>query len=233
MSRTLRWWLLSLAYSYAGFAGAHEVRAADVVAIAAAAGPLEVTRAYLTHGITHILFGYDHLLFVLALMLIVRNTRVLVATITAFTLAHSITLALATLAYAQVPGPPVEATIALSILLLAGEIVRVRRGQPSLTQRRPWIVAFAFGLLHGFSFAGALAGIGLPHGDLPLALFAFNVGVEVGQLAFIAGVLAVLALARRVALPAVITRYTYPVVTLGIGALSAFWLIERVSVFWT
>jgi hydrogenase/urease accessory protein HupE len=203
------------------------------VEVAARAGPFAVAGAYLTHGIAHILFGYDHLLFVLALVLIVRDTRVLVWTITAFTLAHSITLALATLGYVHVPGPPVEATIALSILLLACEIVRIRRGQPGLTQRWPWVVAFTFGLLHGFGFAGALSQIGLPQGDIPLALLAFNVGVEAGQLAFIAALLGVLALARRAPLPIVMTRYAYPAVTFGIGTLAAFWFIERVSAFWT
>ena len=141
------------------------------------------------HGIEHILFGFDHLLFVLALILIVRSGRVLLWTITAFTIAHSITLSLATLGVVHVPGPPVEATIALSILLLACEIVRLQRGQASLTAQWPWIVAFSFGLLHGFGFAGALTEIGLPQGDIPLALFVFNVGVEVGQLIFIAAVL--------------------------------------------
>jgi len=233
MSRTLRWWLLSLACSYAGFAGAHEVRAADVVAIAAAAGPLEVTRAYLTHGITHILFGYDHLLFVLALMLIVRNTRVLVATITAFTLAHSITLALATLAYAQVPGPPVEATIALSILLLAGEIVRVRRGRPSLTQRWPWIVAFTFGLLHGFGFAGALNEVGLPQSAIPVALFFFNVGVEGGQLLFIASLIGVMAVWRRIAgrIQVAPVAWVWRVPPYAIGSVASFWFIQRIAAF--
>ena len=143
--------------------------------------------------------GYDHLLFVFALILIVRSTRSLVWTITAFTLAHSITLALATLDVVHVPGPPIEAAIAFSILLLAAEIVRLRRGEPSLTARWPWVVAFWFGLLHGFGFAGALSELGLPRGDIPLALFAFNVGVELGQLAFIAAVLGCLAIVRRVA----------------------------------
>ena len=145
------------------------------------------------HGIEHILLGFDHLLFVLALILIVRSLRVLLITITAFTIAHSITLALATLGVVHVPGPPVEAMIALSILLLACEILRVRRGEESSTARWPWLVAFAFGLLHGFGFAGALTELGLPQGDIPLALFAFNVGVELGQLAFIASVMVALA----------------------------------------
>ena len=130
-----------------------------------------------------------------------RNLRVLIATVTAFTVAHSITLALATLGVVHVPGPPVEATIALSILLLACEIARTSAGQPSLTARWPWLVAFSFGLLHGFGFASALSEIGLPRGDIPLALFTFNLGVEIGQLVFIAAVLALLHLARRIPIP--------------------------------
>ena len=132
------------------------------IQVAGAEGSLTVLGTYVKHGVEHILLGYDHLLFVLALVLIVRSVRVLVWTIAAFTIAHSITLALATLGVVRVPGPPVEATIALSILLLAAEILRVRQGRPSVTVRWPWLVAFAFGLLHGFGFAGALTSIGLP-----------------------------------------------------------------------
>jgi hydrogenase/urease accessory protein HupE len=235
MSHTSRWWLPLIVWSYAGLVGAHQAPPAyaEIMEIAAGTGPLAIAGAYLMHGIAHILFGYDHLLFVFALVLIVRNTRVLVWTITAFTVAHSITLALATLGVVRAPGPPVEAAIALSILLLACEIGRIRRGRQSLTQRWPWAIAFTFGLLHGFGFAGALAGIGLPRGDVPLALFAFNAGVELGQLAFIAGVLGVVALARRVSLPIVMTRYAYPAVTFGIGMLATFWFVERVAAFWT
>ncbi len=203
------------------------------IEITARNGPLAVAGAFVLHGIEHILLGYDHLLFVLALVLIARSTRVLVWTITSFTLAHSITLALATLGVVHVPGPPVEAAIALSILLLACEIVRMRRGQSSLTARWPWVVAFTFGLLHGFGFAGALSEIGLPQGDIPVALFAFNVGVEVGQLAFIAAVLAVVAAAKRMALPVWITRNAYPATTLVIGSLAAFWFIGRVAGFFS
>jgi hydrogenase/urease accessory protein HupE len=201
------------------------------IEIAARTGPLAVAGAYVLHGIEHILLGYDHLLFVLALVLIVRNLRVLVWTITSFTLAHSITLALATLGVVHVPGPPVEATIALSILLLACEIVRIRRGRPSLTQRWPWVVAFTFGLLHGFGFAGALSEIGLPRGDIPLALLSFNVGVEVGQLAFIAVVLGLITVAQRIAIPSFMNRYAYPAATFAIGTLAAFWFVERVAMF--
>ena len=199
------------------------------VEIAAARGPLAVASTYLMHGIEHILFGYDHLLFIFALILIVPNLRMLVMTVTAFTLAHSITLALATLGVVHVPGPPVEATIALSILLLACEIIRARGGQPSLTARWPWLVAFSFGLLHGFGFAGALSEIGLPRGDIPLALFTFNVGVEIGQLAFIAVVLALLAAARRLPVPDALSRRAQPVATYAIGTIAAFWFVERVA----
>jgi hydrogenase/urease accessory protein HupE len=201
------------------------------VEIPASSGALTVLGAYLTHGIQHILFGFDHLLFVLALILIVPSRRVLLWTITAFTLAHSITLALATLGVVRVPGPPVEAAIALSILLLAGEILRLQGGQPSLTARWPWMVAFSFGLLHGFGFAGALTAVGLPQGDIPLALFAFNVGVELGQLSFIAAVLAALALARRIELPVAAGRYALRAAAYGIGTLAAFWFFERLAGF--
>jgi hydrogenase/urease accessory protein HupE len=195
-------------------------------------GPFAVALAFMGHGISHILGGYDHLLFVLALLLIVRNMRVLVWTITAFTLAHSITLALATLGLVHVPGPPVEAAIAFSILLLASEIVRLRRGEPSLTARWPWIVAFCFGLLHGFGFAGALSEIGLPKGDIPLALFAFNVGVELGQLAFIGAVLGTLSVARRFTNLRGFERRATQAAPYAIGALAAFWFVGRVAAFW-
>lgn len=201
------------------------------VEIAAASGPLAVMGAYLTHGVEHILFGFDHLLFVLALILIVRNGRVLLWTITAFTVAHSITLALATLGVVHVPGPPVEAAIALSILLLAVEIVHMERGWIGLTARWPWVVAFSFGLLHGFGFASALADIGLPQGDLPLALFAFNVGVECGQLAFVAAVLSVAALARRAGAGLRVQRYAPRLAPYAIGTLAAFWFFQRLARF--
>jgi hydrogenase/urease accessory protein HupE len=194
-------------------------------------GALAVMGVYLTHGVEHILFGFDHLLFVLALILIVRSRRVLVWTITAFTLAHSITLALATLGWMHVPGPPVEAAIAASILLLAVEIVHLERGKIGLTARWPWVVAFAFGLLHGFGFAGALADVGLPQGDIPLALFAFNVGVECGQLAFVAAVLSIAALARRVGRGVPLESFAVRVAPYGIGSLAAFWLFERLARF--
>jgi len=196
-------------------------------------GVFAITGAYLSQGVQHILLGFDHLLFVFALMLIVRNGWTLVKTITAFTIAHSITLALATLGVIHVPAPPVEATIALSILLLATEIARMSRGQPSVTSRLPWAVAFCFGLLHGLGFAGALSEIGLPQGDVPLALLSFNVGVELGQLAFVAVVLVLRAVVLRLPLPRRAAQYAQPAAYYAIGTLSAFWFFDRLSGFWT
>jgi hydrogenase/urease accessory protein HupE len=201
------------------------------IEIATRRGPLAVAGAYVMHGVEHILFGFDHLLFVLALILIVRSGRILLLTITAFTVAHSITLSLATLGVVHVPGPPVEASIALSILLLACEIVRLQHGQTTLTSRWPWLVAFTFGLLHGFGFASALTEIGLPQGDIPLALLTFNIGVEIGQLIFIGLVLGVMALASRVNLPPALERHALPVATYAIGSVAAFWFIDRLVTF--
>jgi hydrogenase/urease accessory protein HupE len=201
--------------------------------IPAEPGGLEVVRTYTNLGISHILLGFDHLLFVLALMLIVDGTRTLVGTITAFTVAHSITLALATLGVLDVPGPPVEALIALSIVFVAREIIEVRQGRPSLTQRAPWIVAFGFGLLHGLGFAGALAEVGLPPASVPLALLFFNVGVEVGQLTFIGVVLVSTALVRSIltsagtGTPSWISRVS----PYAIGGTAAYWVVERVASF--
>ncbi|MFC5067709.1 HupE/UreJ family protein [Flaviflagellibacter deserti] len=186
----------------------------------------EVIAAYLRSGVEHILFGFDHLLFVTALMMIVRDWRILVKTITAFTVAHSITLTLASLKIASLPSAPVEGVIALSILLVATEIARKERGQTSLTVRWPWAVAFAFGLLHGFGFAGALADVGLPGGDIPLALFSFNLGVEIGQLIYIAAVLFIVAMIRRVV---TVPRQAVTAVAYGIGTMAAFWTIERLT----
>ena len=194
-------------------------------------GPLAVMRTYWVHGVEHIVFGFDHLLFVLALVLIVRSRRVLVGTITAFTVAHSITLALAALGLVHVPGPPVEAAIALSILLLAVELVRLERGDVGLSARWPWVVAFAFGLLHGFGFASALSDLGLPAGDVPLALLAFNVGVECGQLAFVGGVFALAAVASRIRHGARVGRGALRAAPYAIGGLAAFWLFERLAAF--
>jgi hydrogenase/urease accessory protein HupE len=191
----------------------------------------QVLRSYLSLGVEHILGGIDHLLFVLALLIITRGTWSLIKTVTAFTVAHSITLSLAALGFVRVPPAPVEAVIALSIVFVAAEIVRSRQGRPGLTDRAPWVVAFTFGLLHGFGFAGALSEIGLPQLDIPLALFSFNVGVEIGQLLFIAAVFAIAAVARQimrhVALPQPV--WAWRVAPYVIGSVSAFWLIQRVA----
>jgi hypothetical protein len=189
----------------------------------------QVAWDYTTLGVKHILSGFDHLLFVLALLLIVSGMRRLFLTITAFTLAHSITLAGAALGILWVPGPPVEATIALSILFLASEMVKVNRGGQSLTASYPWVVAFTFGLLHGLGFAGALTEVGLPQHEIPLALLMFNVGVELGQILFVAMIFGLMFFLRKICngWPA----WSRQVPAYGIGAMAAFWLIERVSGF--
>ncbi|MGH8863027.1 MAG: HupE/UreJ family protein [Burkholderiales bacterium] len=188
-----------------------------------------VALTYFSLGVEHILTGSDHLLFVLALLLITRGVRRIVMTVTAFTIAHSITLALATLGFVHVPPPPVEAVIALSIVFVAAEIVHARRGVEGLTARAPWIVAFTFGLLHGFGFAGALAEIGLPEGQIPLALFFFNVGVEAGQLLFVAAVLALFTAFRRIRVE--LPRWAGLVPPYVIGTVAMFWVIQRVMAF--
>lgn len=199
----------------------------------ASPGAMDVARTYTVLGIEHILSGFDHLLFVLALVMLVRGTRRLVATITAFTIAHSLTLFAATLGWVHVPGPPVEATIALSIVFVAAEIVRARQGVPGLTQRYQWLVAFSFGLLHGLGFAGALAEVGLPPLSIPLALLFFNVGVEIGQLLFVVAVLGVVAAgrwaARRVAIVA--PDWLWRVPAYAIGSVATFWVLERATAF--
>jgi hypothetical protein len=200
---------------------------ASAVTIPERPSAFEVVRTYTVLGVEHILLGIDHLLFVLALLLLVNGVRRLVATVTAFTVAHSITLGAATLGFVHVPSAPVEAIIALSILFLASELVR--RGtsddRANLTAQFPWIVAFAFGLLHGFGFAGALSEVGVPENAVPLALLFFNVGVELGQLMFIGAVFGLAALVRLAAVrvPAQWQR----AVAYGIGSLAAFWVVER------
>ena len=194
---------------------------------------LEVVRTYLLLGVEHILSGFDHLLFVLALLILVNGVRRLIATVTAFTLAHSLTLAGATLGFVHMPGPPIEAVIALSIMFVASEIMHSQRGRQGLTERYPWVVAFTFGLLHGFGFAGALAQIGLPQTSIPIALLFFNVGVEAGQLLFIASVFAVIALARRIIRRIDLPRpaWAWAVPTYAIGGIAAFWVIQRIAAF--
>jgi hydrogenase/urease accessory protein HupE len=189
----------------------------------------QVAAAYLRLGVEHILGGVDHLLFVLALLLITRGCGRLVKTVTAFTAAHSLTLALATLGFVQVPQRPVEAVIALSIVFVAAEIVHARRGREGKAASAPWVVAFTFGLLHGFGFAGALSEVGLPAGHIPVALLFFNVGIEAGQLLFIAAMLSLAALLRRGRLP--LPRWAALVPPYAIGSVAMFWVLQRVAAF--
>jgi hydrogenase/urease accessory protein HupE len=190
-------------------------------------GQSEGALSFLRLGVGHILLGMDHLLFVLGLVLLVKNRWMLVKTVTAFTGAHSITLALATLGYATVPVPPLNVSIALSILFLGPEIVRSWRGGTSLTIRHPWVVAFAFGLLHGFGFASGLVKMGLPQGDIPLALLMFNVGVELGQLGFVA---LVLLLERSFKVLEIRwPRWAAAIPAYAVGSLGAFWTIDRIA----
>lgn len=189
----------------------------------------QVAGDYTVLGVDHILSGFDHLTFVLALLLIVSGAKRLLITVTSFTVAHSITLAAATLGVMWVPGAPVEAVIALSILFLASELVKVNRGLPSLTAQYPWVVAFVFGLLHGFGFAGALSDVGLPANEVPLALLMFNVGVELGQLLFIAAVLLVMAALHKIRIKWPSWAQQLP--AYGIGSIAAFWFIERLAGF--
>lgn len=198
------------------------------VELAASQTWIGVSGTYIVEGIRHILFGADHMLFVLGLLLIVKNRWTLLKTVTAFTVAHSITLAIATLSYAEVPVLPLNAAIALSILFLGPEIVRSWRGETSFTIRHPWVVAFAFGLLHGFGFASALTSAGLPRHELPLALVSFNVGVELGQLAFTA---LILALERSFRILEVRwPRWAQALPGYTVGSLGAFWTVQRLVI---
>lgn len=191
---------------------------------------LQIVQTYTWLGITHILLGFDHLLFVFALLLIVKSMRRLLWTITAFTLAHSLTMAGATLGIMNIPQAPVEAIIALSILFLSMEIVHEKQGKVGLTSRYPWLIAFIFGLLHGFGFAGALAEIGLPQQAITLALVFFNIGVELGQLIFVATVVFIGIILKRMEQDFIMAR-AETVVVYMIGGLSSFWFIERVGSF--
>jgi hydrogenase/urease accessory protein HupE len=198
------------------------------VEITAAQTRLEVMGTFIVQGIRHILFGADHMLFVLGLLLIVKDRWMLLKTITAFTVAHSITLAIATLGYAEAPVLPLNAAIALSILFLGPEIVRSWRGETSFTIRHPWVVAFAFGLLHGFGFASALTSAGLPKAELPVALLSFNVGVEIGQLSFVALILS-LERAFRI-LEVRWPRWAEALPGYTVGSLGAFWTVQRLAI---
>lgn len=196
--------------------------------VAALRPSLEIAGDYVLQGIQHISFGLDHLLFVLGLVLIVSNRLMLLKTVTAFTVAHSITLAIATLGYAEAPVVPLNAAIALSILFLGPEIVRSWRGETSLSIRRPWMVAFGFGLIHGFGFAGALTSAGLPHKDLPLALLSFNLGVEIGQLSFVILILLLERSFRQLQIHW--PRWVRALPGYAVGSLGAFWTLERTAI---
>ena len=188
---------------------------------------LSVLYDYFIIGAEHIIFGWDHLLFVIALVLLVRGPWPVVKAATAFTVAHSITLVATILGYSGLPSRPVEALIALSIVFLAVEVALVLRDpeRMTLTRRYPWAVAFAFGLVHGFGFAGALADIGLPHSQLAAALFAFNIGVEAGQLLVVA--LTILLLKALTKAPQQREAQALTAATYAIGTTGSFWLIER------
>ncbi len=204
------------------------------------AGPrtLEVARTYSVLGVEHILTGIDHLLFVLALLIITRGGLRLVKTVTAFTISHSITLTLATLGYIHVPQKPVEAVIALSIVFVAAEILRDRQGHPGITTRAPWLVAFTFGLMHGLGFASGLSEAGLPQGHIPTALLFFSVGVEAGHFLFIGIVLSLIALGRNILEKfAFLSIANRPARLLplfppyAIGTVAMFWVIQRIAAF--
>lgn len=208
----------------------------DSFVVPADPGFFDVLTSYFALGVEHILEGFDHLLFVFALLLLIADRWKLVGAVTAFTVAHSITMAAATFELLTLPAPPVEAVIALSIMFLASELLQREGDGARLTERYPWIVSFSFGLLHGFGFAGALLEIGLPKGDIPLALLSFNLGVEAGQLLFIAVVLVTAALVARL-VPAVIEAFRTPkkagstALAYGIGGLSSYWFVERITGF--
>lgn len=195
--------------------------------LAGSGSTIRAAKRYTILGIEHILAGLDHLLFVLALLFLVQGWWMLIKTVTAFTVAHSITLGLATFGFVSLPAAPVEATIALSIVFLASEIVWRARGRSSLASKAPWVVAFAFGLLHGLGFAGALSEIGLPPSEVPIALLFFNIGVEVGQLVFVAGVLIAGLILLQLRVPKRTEFYARMSVVYGIGVIASYWTIER------
>lgn len=199
----------------------------DSLLLAPESGSGAAIGAYFRLGLEHIRGGYDHLLYLVGLMLLVRRARALVGVITAFTAAHSLTLAASVLGMVKLQPAPVEAAIALSILFVAVELARGQQGRPGFAHQHPWVVAFAFGLLHGFGFAGALRGIGLPDGAIAAPLLLFNLGIEAGQLVFVAVVAALFWLLVRRA-PAARPKL-HRALPVGIGSLAAWWLIERTA----
>ena len=203
--------------------------ASDIFTVPAQPDRWQAARSYLWLGFNHILMGVDHLLFVFGLLFLVPNALTLVKTITSFTVAHSITLGIATLGLASVPMPPLNLAIALSIFFLGPEMVRKARGQTSLTIRRPWLVAFAFGLLHGFGFASGLTTLGLPREDIPVALLLFNIGVEIGQVIFVFLVLMLGGSFRRLQIDW--PRWVEKMPSYAVGGLGAFWAFQRAFLF--
>ncbi|MEI6533840.1 MAG: HupE/UreJ family protein [Verrucomicrobiaceae bacterium] len=197
--------------------------------VEAAPSVTDVARTYTVLGVEHILTGIDHLLFVLALLIITGGGWRLVKTVTAFTISHSLTLTAATLGWVHIPPPPVEAMIALSIVFVAAEIIRQQRGIVGITAKAPWVVAFCFGLMHGLGFAGGLSEAGLPAGHIPSALLFFSLGVEAGHFLFIGVVLAFMGIIRRIRLP--LPRWVELVPPYAIGATAMFWVIQRIAVF--
>lgn len=196
----------------------------------AATGGLPVP-AYFRLGVEHILTGFDHLSFVFGLLLLIGLRWRLLKAITAFTIAHSLTLAASAFGLVQAPAATIEALVALSILFLAVELVRKHRGEDGVTQRHPWVVAFVFGLLHGFAFAGALRETGLPRDAIPQALLLFNLGVEAGQILFVSAAAAVIFVLRGVArhLPPAASQWGAIAPRYALGTFAAFWLIERTT----
>ena len=197
--------------------------------VQASQGILEVARTYIVLGIEHILTGIDHLLFVLALLIITGGGWKLVKTVTAFTISHSLTLSAATLGWIRVPQPPVEALIALSIVFVAAEIIRVRGGAKSLSSSAPWVVAFAFGLMHGLGFASGLSEAGLPAGHIPTALLFFSIGVETGHFLFIGVMLSLIGVVQRMRVP--FPRWMELAPPYAIGSVAMFWVIQRIAAF--
>jgi len=206
--------------------------------VEAAPRAIEVARTYSVLGVEHILTGIDHLLFILALLIITGGGWKLVKTVTAFTISHSVTLTLATLGYIHVPQKPVEATIALSIVFVAAEILRGQQGCVGITARAPWLVAFSFGLMHGLGFASGLSEAGLPAGHIPTALLFFSIGVETGHFLFIGVVLSLMAFGRQALFrlgpssahprASSISRLLPPY---AIGTVAMFWVIQRIAAF--
>jgi len=186
---------------------------------------VELAKTYVNYGIDHILLGIDHLLFVLGLIWIVKGGWRLAKTITAFTIGHSVSLAAAAFGIIGIAEAPLNACIALSIVFVGVEIIREQRGQQGLTSRYPWAVAFSFGLVHGIGFASALAGLGIERKLLPVALAFFNIGVEIGQLAFVFLVLALIWAHRR--LSVTLPQWAGLLPAYGIGSVAAFWFIGR------